>query len=47
MKIDNFIDELKDIEGNNCNGYVLVRFNNSGTSYKGYILCNNYQTNNY
>lgn len=47
LKINGYIDELKDIEGNNCNGYVKISNIDNINHYSGYILCNDYQTLNY
>lgn len=47
LKNDDYISDLKDLEGNSCNGYVLINNINEDIYYNGYILCNNYQTKNY
>ena len=47
LKSGNFVGDLKDIDGNSCNGYVKVTNIDNVNHYKGYILCNNYQTLNY
>lgn len=47
LKSNNFINELKDKNGNNCNGYVLIINNGNNYSYKGYVSCNGYQTKDY
>lgn len=49
LKANNYINDFKDSDGNNCNGYVLItgEENVNAYTYKGYILCNDYQTKNY
>lgn len=47
LKLNGYIDELKDINGYGCNGYVKITNVDNTNHYKGYILCNDYQTANY
>ena len=47
LKNTNYIGELKDIDGNSCNGYVQITVVNNINYYRGYILCDNYQTTDY
>jgi len=47
LKSNNYITEFKDSEGNLCNGYVTITNIDNINHYKGYILCNEYQTTNY
>ena len=47
LKNDNYISDFNDNFGNSCNGYVLITNVDNINYYKGYILCNDYQTNNY
>jgi len=47
LKYHGYINELKDSDGNNCNGYVIIDNEDEVYNYKGYILCNDYQSNNY
>ena len=47
LKNTGYITDFNDISGNSCNGYVLITNIDSINHYKGYILCNDYQTRNY
>ena len=47
LKTSNYIDNLNDLSGNSCNGYVDVTNVDNINHYRGYILCNNYQTVDY
>lgn len=47
LKSNNYITDFKDSKGNSCNGYVIITNVDNVNHYKGYILCNDYQTNNY
>jgi len=47
LKTNNFVDELKDIDGNHCNGYVKINNVDNVNHYTGYISCNDYRTPNY
>lgn len=47
LKNYNYISDFNDNSGNSCNGYVLITNVDSINHYKGYILCNDYQTKNY
>ena len=47
LKNHNYISTFEDKSGNNCNGYVTITNIDSVNHYKGYILCNDYQTQNY
>lgn len=47
LKSNDYINEFKDLDGNTCNGYVLITSSEYNNNYKGYILCNDYQTDNY
>ncbi len=49
LKANNYINDFKDNDGNSCNGYVIISSKETETTYtyKGYILCNDYQTKNY
>lgn len=47
LRTNGYIQDLKDKNGNLCTGYVNVYNNNYILEYKGYIRCNNYETNGY
>lgn len=47
LKNNNYITEFKDNEGNACNGYVSINNIDNINHYRGYVLCNDYQTPNY
>jgi len=47
LKSYNFIDELRDINGKECNGYVKITRIENNNKYSGYVSCNNYRTPNY
>lgn len=47
LKSYNFIDDLKDIDGNDCNGYVKISNIDNINHYTGFISCKNYITTNY
>ena len=47
LKEANLIDELKDSNGHDCNGYALVSILNNKKYYNGYVSCNNYTSKNY
>jgi len=47
LKNSGFINKLEDSNGYSCNGYVIVTNIDNINHYKGYVLCNDYQTNNY
>ncbi len=47
LKSNNYIDELKDGKGKNCDGYVIVSNVDNIDYYNGYVLCKGYQTLNY
>lgn len=44
LKENHFIDEFTDSKGNECAGYVMISNKESGLSYQGYIVCQDYQT---
>ena len=48
LKENNYINNIKDEEGNSCSGYVEVYKNSSSKIlYKSYIKCINYKTEGY
>jgi len=47
LKNENYISDFVDNNGNSCNGYVVITNIDNINHYKGYILCNDYQTKNY
>ena len=47
LRTNGYIQDLKDKDGNLCTGYVNIYNNNYTLEYKGYIRCNNYETNGY
>lgn len=47
LKNNGYIKDLKDINGNGCNGYVRISKVDNLIHYNGYVLCNDYQTQNY
>ena len=47
LKNYGYIDELKDIDGNDCDGYVKISNIDNINLYAGFIHCNNYKTTNY
>ena len=47
LKNNNYITELSDLNGNSCNGYVRITTVDNISHYKGYIICVDYQTNEY
>ena len=47
LKNYRYIDDLKDIDGNDCDGYVKISNINNTIQYSGYIDCKNYKTTNY
>ena len=47
LKSNNYIGELTDIDGNSCNGYVEITVVDNIDHYRGYLLCDNYQTTDY
>lgn len=47
LKNNNYIVDFNDNSKNPCNGYVLITNIDNINHYKGYILCNDYQTKNY
>ena len=47
LKNNNYISDLSDINGNGCNGYVQIITVDKISHYKGYIICPEYQTNDY
>ena len=47
LKDSGFVDGLRDINGNDCNGYVKITPDGNVDYYNGYISCKNYQTINY
>lgn len=47
LKNANYITKLEDPNGNSCNGYVTIKMVDNMYHYRGYILCNEYQTQNY
>ena len=47
LQSEGFIDELTDINGDNCYGYVKVNNVDNINHYAGYITCKEYQTLNY
>lgn len=46
LKESNLIKELK-VDGEKCNGYVIVKNNSMVYEYKGYVKCPEYKTKNY
>ena len=44
---EGLIKEFNDGNGNKCDGYVMITRIDVANSYKGYIKCQNYQSNNY
>ena len=47
LKNYGYIDALKDINGNDCDGYVKISSISNTDHYAGYIHCDNYKTANY
>ena len=47
LKAQNFIDNLQDIDGKDCDGYVKIYSDDNSTHYAGFISCNKYKTTNY
>ena len=47
LRLDGYITDLKDQNGNLCTGYVRANNVNNNITYKGYIRCNDYETTNY
>lgn len=47
LKSGDFITDLKDKDGNDCNGYVTVVDINERYYYSSFISCENYKTTNY
>jgi len=47
LKSAGYITDLKDSNGNNCYGYVIINNIDNVNHYAGYITCQDYQTLNY
>lgn len=47
LKNNKYISNFEDKNNNSCNGYVMITNIDNINHYKGYILCNDYQTKNY
>ena len=47
LNSNGYINQLKDADGNDCAGYVIVTNIDNIRYYSGYISCENYQTLNY
>ncbi len=47
LKDAGYIENLEDIDGNKCNGYVIINRENNINKYNGYISCKNYKSPNY
>ena len=48
LKYNNYIDDVKDKDGNICSGYIEIYKNSSSnTVYMPYIKCKNYSTEGY
>lgn len=47
LNSNGYITRLKDIDGNDCTGYVRITNVDSINHYAAYISCKNYQTLNY
>lgn len=47
LKNAGYITDLKDSNGNNCYGYVIINNIDNVNHYSGYITCQEYQTANY
>ncbi len=46
LKQNGYINELKDSNNKDCNGYVIITNLDSKVYYKGYVICENYVTEN-
>lgn len=47
LKIDGYLKELKDSNGNECTGYVRANNENGIIKYYGFVKCQGYTTDNY
>ncbi len=47
LRLDGYINDLKDQDGNLCTGYVRVNNIDNILEYQGFIRCNNYESPNY
>ena len=47
LKSDGYLKDIDAVINKDCDGYVIVSNNGLVNHYKGYVSCNDYQTENY